>query len=130
MSRDARQAMDVYSNEPDYTSLDPGIRQVVRWLRAAGFNTHDSGDGVTKADWIAKGTAMEVPHVFVRTTPGTMVSDASDLLRLVRAAGIAVQSAFAADRLSDDIAIIDALFCPVTNSASLCLFGVSDDALP
>ncbi len=32
----------------DYDKLDPGIRETVRWLRGLGFNTTDSGDGVSK----------------------------------------------------------------------------------
>lgn len=32
----------------DYSKLDEGVREVVRHLRAKGFNTTDSGDG-TKA---------------------------------------------------------------------------------
>lgn len=32
----------------DYEALDPGIRRTVRWLRSLGFETTDSGDGVTK----------------------------------------------------------------------------------
>lgn len=34
--------------EIDYSELDPGICYVVQWLREAGFNTSDSGDGVSK----------------------------------------------------------------------------------
>lgn len=32
----------------DYTQLDPGIQDIVRQLHAWGFETTDSGDGVTK----------------------------------------------------------------------------------
>jgi hypothetical protein len=39
--------------------IDPGIRKVVRFLRAAGANTTDSGDG-------KKPDGLEYPHVFIR----------------------------------------------------------------
>ena len=32
----------------DYATLDPGIRDVVRELHRSGYDTTDSGDGVTK----------------------------------------------------------------------------------
>lgn len=34
--------------EINYDELDPGIRELVRQLREAGWNTTDSGDGVSK----------------------------------------------------------------------------------
>ncbi len=34
----------------NYYELDPGIREDVRRVREAGFETTDSGDGVSKAD--------------------------------------------------------------------------------
>ncbi len=48
-------------------ALDPGIRDVVQQLRAAGFETTDSGDGVSKpADWYEDGSALPFPHVWCR----------------------------------------------------------------
>jgi hypothetical protein len=45
-------------------ALDPGIRTTVLTLRAAGFETTDSGDGVSKpAEWYAAGEALRYPHV-------------------------------------------------------------------
>jgi hypothetical protein len=48
----------------DLSTLDPGIRDVVAKLREQGFNTTDSGDGVSKsqADY-ATGCAIPFPHV-------------------------------------------------------------------
>lgn len=44
-------------------ALDPGIRRIVLWMRGLGFETTDSGDGVTKPargeDW-----TEGVPHVY------------------------------------------------------------------
>lgn len=46
----------------DYDALNPGIRETVRWLRSLGFNTCDSGDGVTH-EYECDGDA---PYVAVR----------------------------------------------------------------
>jgi len=110
-----------------YDLLDPGIREVVRWLRAAGFDTYDSGDGVSKTDWIARGTAMRVPHVFIRTTPAAMTTDARDLLWAVRATGVDVQSSLVA---RGSAVTVEAWYCTVTDTAWMCLVGFDDAALP
>ena len=61
----------------DYETLDPGIRDIVRKVNAAGFETTDSGDGVSKPrDWYDSGEALPFPHVVAMTTPATMVADA------------------------------------------------------
>lgn len=53
--------------EPDYDTIDPGVRRLVRLLREHGFDTNDSGDGYSK---IAQGYDPEqmahVPHVATR----------------------------------------------------------------
>lgn len=64
----------------DYAALDPGIREIVRRVNDAGFETTDSGDGVSKpADWYAIGEAIPFPHVVAATTPGLMVPAAERL---------------------------------------------------
>jgi hypothetical protein len=35
-------------SDVDYSELDPGIRETVRWLRGLGYETTDSGDGQHK----------------------------------------------------------------------------------
>lgn len=45
----------------DYSLLDPGIVDAVRFLRQHGFNTTDSGDGYTKPK---SERTIEGPHVF------------------------------------------------------------------
>jgi hypothetical protein len=51
--------------EPDVVAaLDPGIRATVVTLRAAGFETTDSGDGLSKLSvWVASDEAIPFPHV-------------------------------------------------------------------
>lgn len=57
----------------NYDELDPGIVEVVRYLRQRGYDTTDSGDGLTKYQ---RGIAeegdpcyMPVPHVVCLLTP-------------------------------------------------------------
>lgn len=47
--------------EFDYDSLDEGIREKVRSLQKAGFNTIDSGDG-SKWDWMS---CASMPHAHI-----------------------------------------------------------------
>ena len=68
----------------DYKELDPGIRQTVRWLRANGFQTTDSGDGRSKALVIADGEALDFPHVFMRVDPKAMLQESHRLLALLK----------------------------------------------
>lgn len=50
------------SFNPD--DLNPGIREVVLWLRKMGHETTDSGDGVTNVAAGMEG-ALPFPHVFI-----------------------------------------------------------------
>ncbi len=72
-------------NGVNYDELDPGIRATVRWLRANGFETIDSGDGKTKQDWIAEGAALDFPHVHMQTKRATLLDEADRLDRLLAA---------------------------------------------
>ncbi len=70
--------------EPNYDELDPWIRDKVRAINEAGFETTDSGDGVSKpADWYESGCAIPFPHVVVSTTSATMLIDAHRLAGVV-----------------------------------------------
>jgi hypothetical protein len=60
--------------------LDPGIRADAIAIAVAGFNTTDSGDGVSKPDdWYESGEAIRIPHVFCATTPGRLIDEATRL---------------------------------------------------
>jgi hypothetical protein len=71
------------SDDLNYSNLDPGIRDVVRLLRERGFNTTDSGDGVSK---VAKHGPMDgvlpFPHVVALLDEETMISETKRLGRL------------------------------------------------
>jgi hypothetical protein len=61
----------------DYRYLDPGIRDIVRRLNEAGFETTDSGDGVSKPrEMFEAGCAIPFPHVVAVSRPETMIADA------------------------------------------------------
>ena len=54
--------------------LDPGIRETVRLLRDAGFETTDSGDGVSKPE---VGRCLSFGHVFIEVSPDKLISEAN-----------------------------------------------------
>jgi hypothetical protein len=73
--------------EPDYDALDPGIRETVRWLRRLGWETTDSGDGVSKesdALW------CPWPHVHVQIDGHEILAACGRMMNDLLAAGIEV----------------------------------------
>ena len=71
-------------NAIDYEVLDPGIREAVSLLRDAGFETTDSGDGVSKpADWFESGEALPFPHVFAVVSKDEMFRQADRMLSVL-----------------------------------------------
>jgi len=100
-------------------ALDPGVRDLVVWLRSHGFNTTDSGDGVTKR---AAGNtdALDVPHVFMRVDLSVHLR--AEALRLQYLLGL-----FA--HLTPQPGRIEASYDPANGIAILMLMGVSDDDL-
>lgn len=73
-------------DEAMYDDLDPGIVEVVRFLHGHGFETTDSGDGVSKLDPDFKWHdphCWTVPHVAVRTTLVSGFSDARKVQELL-----------------------------------------------
>lgn len=64
--------------------LDPGIRAVVLRLRSAGFETTDSGDGVSKP---VDERVFEVPHVACRAVADSLLGFFGEARRLLRVLG-------------------------------------------
>lgn len=62
--------------EIDLDTLDPGIRVVVYLLRDKGFDTTESGDGVTKAE---DARTFTVPHVVVTCSKEDLIKTADQL---------------------------------------------------
>jgi len=120
----------------NYDLLDPGIRETVRRLRAWGFVTTDSGDGVTKlAQGWSPDEVLDVPHVFMQVANGnTIENEATGLLELLRGAGVPMESQTAAIIAREDggplYGWIDAMFDPVEGTALIGLLGVDDSMWP
>lgn len=113
--------------EIDYSGLDPGIRETVRRLRAAGFETTDSGDGRSKLS--AGYDADEIlpyPHVVIHAAPDDLVCETRRLRDELVAAGILV-AALAPDGAG---ASIQASYDPGNDVGVIMLCGVDDSAWP
>lgn len=118
-TQEGKEAMTVHAlGEEEVAGLDPGVRRLVVWLASEGFETCDSGDGVTKP---ASGyeEAEREPHVYMIVTPTTMVGEAHRLLDLLQDNDVD-----APDML------IEATYSPIDMTAALALHGVNDAALP
>jgi hypothetical protein len=99
------------------SDLDPGIVLVVNWLRSHGFQTVDSGDGVSKS-----GEAREIPypHVFMVVSSKYMVQEADRLAGLLkRELGIAVTT-------SDKGVVVECSYSPADGVAILSLLYLDD----
>lgn len=70
----------------NYDQIDAGVRDVVRLLREAGFNTRDSGDG-SKAATMA--CALDYPHVFMVIDPDDALAEAKRCWHVLQDAGLA-----------------------------------------
>lgn len=63
----------------DYETVSPGIREVVRWLRAHDFDAYDGGDPTDDdSEW-------EVPFVAIQVHPREVMAEADRLYHLVYA---------------------------------------------
>jgi hypothetical protein len=119
-----------------YDDLDPGIRQVVRWLNDNDFTTHDSGDGKTKfqedgetplPDWATGDEGydcvMPFPHVIMSVAVDVMGPECVRLrdLLLERGLPVGVQGP------DDDISIQGSFDpCLEKHPAYVMLFGLDD----
>lgn len=81
-------------HEVKYELLDPGIREVVRFLIAQGFHTTDSGDGEHKRSrgWTEEGGLIPFPHVIIEVKPAEIAVACSDLVGVLRGIGVDVVS--------------------------------------
>jgi hypothetical protein len=68
----------------DLEKLNPGIRATVRFLREHGFETCDSGDGVTHE------FECDLPHpyVHIRCDPSKLASETQRLIVLMKQSGV------------------------------------------
>lgn len=118
----------------DPLDLDPGIRNTVMRLRALGFETSDSGDGVAKFD--AEGNELPgfegatsgfgVPHVvFIIEPAARLVSEADRLLKVLILEGVEVGLVDPKDSVN-----IQAAYDPVDGIAVVILDGLDDQGWP
>ena len=70
----------------DYESLDPGVREFVRWLHRYGYKTTDSGDGVSKPP---ERRVLNYAHVVIKVPEwtGSLIAKAHILVRRCVKAG-------------------------------------------
>lgn len=110
----------------DYDELDPGIREVVRRLNEAGFITTDSGDGVSKAELIASGDAMDFPHVFITLELRNFAHECQKLINYLHECGVTVLPVGHGYLTA---ASIQVTYDPVDGSMFALLAGVDDSRL-
>lgn len=108
--------------------INPGIVRTVQWLRSHGFETCDSGDGVTH---IAECDRSH-PYVVMKVAPKDMVSRADELVTLLNRAGLAVVSVtYGFNEDGDSLApCIQASYDPMDGISLIDLMGVCDRDLP
>lgn len=71
---------------PNYDELDPGIREVVRFLNEAGFTTTDSGDGVSKTD--PDGCHLDIANVHLIVSTAEAVAESHKVSDLFEGCGV------------------------------------------
>lgn len=105
----------------DNEDLNPGIRRTVAWLRAKGFRTTDSGDGVTHSFECDRDEA----YCSIAVEPARLVSEAARLCLLLEDAGVAVHPMG-----PEALVTIQATYDPADGSAFIDLVGLDDGLLP
>jgi hypothetical protein len=106
------------ANALELPDLDPGIQNVVDWLRVRGWETTDSGDGVSKA---ADPDALTVPHVVIRVKAQEPIDCAARRLKHdLMIAGITVSPQGMGE------VWIEANYDPADDVAILFLGGLND----
>lgn len=111
----------------NYEELDPGIRKTVRFLRAHGFDTTDSGDGVSKVngnlDWESMGI-IPFPHVniwFPIKNVQEAINEINRLHDLLNKFGIKLDGRFQN---------IELTYSPVRSDATIFVVGIDDTMIP
>jgi hypothetical protein len=74
-----------------YAALDPGIRDIVQRLREAGFETVDSGDGVSKPP---EGRVVPFAHVFARVEDRAQLLAEADRMAQLLGPAWAVEASY------------------------------------
>lgn len=120
-------------SEADYEEIDPGIREVVRFLRGHGFDTTDSGDGKTKFpdgpdQPPVDACAMPMANVAILVEPAHLVDEADRLCALLEGAGVKV-GALSGGPEDDELVEIQAGYDPADGSSVIVLMFLDDAKL-
>jgi hypothetical protein len=73
--------------ELDINDIHPPLRRLVTLLREHGFDTCDSGDGVTNVE-MGMEMALDYPHVYIATSADAAVAEARRCHALLAAHGV------------------------------------------
>lgn len=107
-------------SEADVAALNPGVRRLVPFLRANGFDTRDSGDGATHEYACDRSEA----YVVCAVEPRHMVAEADRLAEVLRVAGVKLAPLTAAGVTEG--AYIQANYSPCDRFTFIDLTGVTD----
>lgn len=111
--------------------VDPGVKNLVAWLRGHGFRTTDSGDGRTKfvQGFTEDDGVCPYAHVVMAVRPFDLVHEANRLASL-----LALQHAIVVEPLGPEEdgmgpPRIDASYCPGSGVAMIILVNVEDSIM-
>lgn len=106
----------------DINDVQPTMRKLVTWLRAAGFETTDSGDGVTNVEAGMEGALTE-PHVFILLANYlSIIRQADRLQRLVVEYGFSIG-------YEEGEVYVEAMYSPYDGISTLALWGATDETM-
>lgn len=100
--------------------INPGIWKTVAWLNENGFETTDSGDGVTHSYTCDR----TVGYVVIKTTPSTLVSETSRLVDLLKDKKLKLAPVGFFGGVN-----IQASYDPADESAIIDVSSISDDII-
>lgn len=107
---------------PNPEELDPGIRSTVMALVEAGFNTADSGDGVTKfqeGGW-SELDLIDKPHVMIMSTRDQLIEECDRLSKFLFSKGIEVNPL----NYDENAPSIQATYDPTNQSAIIVMMNI------
>lgn len=107
----------------NYDELDPGIREVVRFLNEAGFTTTDSGDGVTKPP--DEDCVIPVPNVHIPVPATVAVAESHKVMQLLEGCGVM----FDPTHPDDPEPSIQLTYSPTDETAIVSVYGLNDSLL-
>ena len=122
-------ALEHNEHEHDCTcDLDPGIRNVVALIRGAGFETTDSGDGVSKLGTEQAGCMRTEPHVVVRVPLGTLERSTDLLVAFLQSLGLTVVP-LPFDKVLPGEVCVEGVYAPASGVALIDVTHLDDAGL-